>query len=178
VFIYNSAKTPSINAVEDFEFFQSPTPQHAEIKEGITSGEFAAFIGGNAGKYLRKFNEFYVDGKDKFTFTWHWPAFLFGFFWMVYRKLYGWAFVLLFLQTLFSLIPYLSPVARVVIGLIGNYLYYKHTKEKILKLKKTHTFSDSAQMVAALKKIGAVNVRALIICIILTPVVLWLSLLL
>ncbi|MHC4153172.1 MAG: DUF2628 domain-containing protein [Planctomycetota bacterium] len=141
---------------EDFEL---PTSGSDEITTEITRDEFYYFIGDNASKYLRKFGKFYADGRDKFAFTWHWPAFLVMIIWMAYRKLYGWAIVVFFL----SFIPFLGFLLWVIFGLTGNYLYYKHAKKKILKLKATQTFSDSDQMSVALRKIGGVNFGAMVI---------------
>lgn len=68
----------------------------------VTENELAAFIGGKAQKYLRKFRKFSIDGIDRFSATWYWPAFLVGFWWLLYRKMYLWAFVYLILL----MIPY------------------------------------------------------------------------
>jgi len=138
---------------QDSEDFQIPTPQSDEIKIGITREEFVDFIGDEADNYLTKFRKFYADGRDKFAFTWHWPAFVLGIVWMAYRKCYGWAVLVFFL----SYIPFLGFLLWPFLGLTGNYLYYKHTTKKILHLKTTQTFSDSTQMVAALRKIGGMN---------------------
>ncbi len=83
--------------------------------------------------------------------------------WMAYRKIYGWALVVFFL----SFVPFLNLLLIPVLGLTGNYLYYKHTKKKILNLKTTQTFSDSTQMSNALCKIGGVNVWAAIVVVVL-----------
>ena len=144
---------------EELEDFQDPTSQSDEIRIGITREEFVHFIGNEANKYITKFRKFYAAGHDKFAFTWHWPAFLFGMLWMAYRKLYGWSLVVFFL----SLVPFLNILLWPVWGLTGNYLYYKHTKKKILNLTTTQTFSDSTQMEAALHKIGGVNVWIVIV---------------
>ncbi len=141
------------------EDIQVATSQNDEITIEITQGDFLNFIGAKADKYLTKFRKFHVDGRDKFAFTWHWPAFFFGMLWMAYRKLYGWALVVFLL----SLVPFLNILLWPVWGLTGNYLYYKHTRKKILNLKTTQTFSDSTQREAALQKIGGVNVWAVIV---------------
>jgi hypothetical protein len=154
-------KQPKQNIVtdEDSEDFTLPNQQSDEITVEKTRGDFLDFIGNEADKYLTKFRKFYADGRDKFAFTWHWPAFLFTFSWMAYRKLYGWALVVFFL----SLVPVLRFLLWPVLGLTGNYLYYKHTKKKILNVKTTQTFSDSTQLSDALHKIGGVNVWAAIV---------------
>ena len=119
----------------------------------ITRYNFNDFIGNEAAKYYRKFSKFHSDGRDKFSFTWHWPAFFLTAIWMAYRKLYGWAVV----AFLLSLVPFFNFFLWPVLGLTGNYLYYKHTKKKILELKATTTISDPVEMTAALRKIGGVN---------------------
>ncbi len=59
----------------------------------LNEEDFIAFVGSNAPKYLEKFKKFRIGGVDNFVATWHWPAFLAGFWWMLYRKLYLWALV-------------------------------------------------------------------------------------
>ncbi len=156
---------PKQNSVtdEDSKDFEPPTPQSDEITLEISQGDFLDFIDKEANKYLTKFSKFYVDGRDKFAFTWNWSAFLFFVAWMAYRKIYGWALVLFFL----SFVPFLNILLWPVVGLTGNYLYYKHTKKKILNLKTTQTFSDSTQMSDALHKIGGVKMWPVIVVIIL-----------
>lgn len=148
---------------EGFEGFEFQTSQNGEITIGIDGGELFDFIGDGTYKYLTKFRKFNANGHDKFAFTWHWSAFCFSVIWMFYRKLYVWALVGFFL----SVIPFLYIPVRLVLGLTGNYLYYKHTKKKILNLKKTKKFSDSTQMAAALKKTGGVNIWVVIAVVIL-----------
>ena len=65
------------------------------LQVSVTEEEFAAFIRGKAQQYLLKFRKFSVGGNDRFAATWHWPAFLVGFWWLLYRKMYLWAFRLL-----------------------------------------------------------------------------------
>ncbi len=155
-------KQNSVND-EDSEDFKLPTSQSEEVTVEITRGDFLDFIDDEADKYLTKFSKFYVDGRDKFAFTWNWSAFLFFVAWMAYRKIYGWALVAFFL----GLVPFLNFLLFPVWGLTGNYLYYKHTKKKILNLKTTQTFSDSTQMSDALHKIGGVKMWPVIVVIIL-----------
>ncbi|HOD79703.1 MAG TPA: DUF2628 domain-containing protein [Syntrophorhabdus sp.] len=99
----------------------------------ITDSEYAAFIGKNSDKYLTKFKKFSVLGKDNFTATWHWPAFFFGPFWMFYRKLYLWAVGALVVE----FIPWVNLLFWIGWGIVGYYLYYKHTKNKIQEFKGT-----------------------------------------
>jgi hypothetical protein len=154
---------------EDSKDFKLRIPQSDEITIEITRQDFIDFIDDEANKYFTKFRKFYADGRDKFAFTWNWSAFFFTSAWMAWRKLYGWALVVFFL----SFVPYLfhkeyyTILLSPVLGLTGNYLYYKHTKKKILNLKTTQTFSDSTQMSNALHKIGGVNLWAAIVVVVL-----------
>ena len=106
-----------------------------EQENSLSEEDFAHFIGKNADKYLLKFRKFNIDGVDKFSVTWHWPAFFFGFLWMLYRKLYLWALVA-FAISVISILPSEFGLLIVIVwGMTGNYIYYKHAKKKILELK-------------------------------------------
>ena len=98
---------------------------------------------------------------------------------MVYRKLYGWAIAVFFLIFFLSFfISYFVYLLWLVLGLTGNYLYYKHAKKKILKLKAKQTFPDSTQMSAALEKIGGVNFGAMVVAILAYLIILLISIML
>jgi hypothetical protein len=112
--------------------------------------DYIAFIGNNAEKYLKKFNAFTVGGIENFALTWHWPAFLFGFWWMLYRKLYAWAL----LAFLVACIPYVGFAGMIAWGITGNYIYYRHATSKIMALRQ---MQPSANISVALAQIGGVN---------------------
>jgi hypothetical protein len=116
----------------------------------VTEDELASFIGGKAQKYLLKFNKFSVDGIDRFLATWHWPAFLVGFWWLLYRKMYLWAFVYFILL----MIPYANIAAWITLAISGHYLYYRHAKGKILRVK---TLQPSGDILKTLSELGGVN---------------------
>jgi hypothetical protein len=121
---------------EDFGKLQDYTQLNGPLYEGstteVTEEEVSSFIGKNAENYIQKFRKFNVDGVDKFSWTWHWPAFFFGFWWLLYRKLYVWAL----LAFLLLMIPYWFFLNSFVYGVIANYIYYKHVKKKITQKKK------------------------------------------
>ena len=119
----------------------------------ITEEDLTTFIGKKAYKYLSKFKTFNISGPDKFSITWHWPAFFLGFCWLFYRKLYLWAI----LAFLLSIIPYLRLFAMPFFALCGNYIYYKHAKKKILRAKTLHSLGDVSKTEPSLGKIGGVN---------------------
>jgi len=51
-------------------------------------------------------------------------------------------------------------------GVTGNYIYYKHAKRKILNLKRTKTFSDTHEMLMAIKREGDLNVALIVFFIV------------
>jgi serine/threonine protein kinase len=106
--------------------------------------DYALFIGINVDKYLMIFRKFNVNGNDRFEATWNWPAALVPFFWLLYRKLYAWVLLVLFL----SLIPYVHFILMVIIGITGNYIYYKHVKEKILEINRSEPPSSRSAKIA------------------------------
>ncbi|MFX0152568.1 MAG: DUF2628 domain-containing protein [Candidatus Hodarchaeota archaeon] len=124
--------------------------QIVEVKEK----DFVNFIGKNADKYLPKFKKFNVDGVDKFACTWHWPAFFFSFFWMLYRKLYMWALFAFF----WVLLPYQILPAAITCGMAANYIYYKRAKKKIIKYKTAKAPVDPHKAAISLRKKGGVKV--------------------
>ena len=152
----------------DFEEIKYSTSSSDGSTIEVTKKEFEYFIGINAEKYLRKFRKFNVDGIDKFAMTWHWPAFFFSYLWMAYRKMYVWSFAAFLLGALVSFrIPNLLFPLAIVFGMTGNYLYYKHAKEKIIRWKETLPFTESIEMSTdmsiPLRKIGGVNPWAVIL---------------
>ena len=124
--------------------------------------EYCTFIGKNAEKYLTKFQQFQVNGGDQFSVTWHWPAFLFPFFWMVYRKLYLWALLVLVLGVTIGRISSIGVlIPMVIFGITANYIYYKHMKKKLLELQQLKPAPEPQS--AAIARTGGVNNRALVV---------------
>jgi thiol-disulfide isomerase/thioredoxin len=132
------------------KFYQRPQALEAEAGSGGPEADLVAFIGDNAHKYIAKFKKFNQGGTDSFAFTWHWPAFLVGPCWLIYRKLYNWAALALVLDW----IPGVNGLSKIAFALTGNYLYYKHCKNKIKELRRSRPSSDLA---ASLAINGGVN---------------------
>lgn len=137
-------------------------PQRSPTTSLITDEDYTIFIGKNAYKYLQKFKKFNINGTDKFSLTWHWPAFFVPFFWMLYRKLYLWALLALLLSFVLGIIPYVGFLLPMVLfGMTGNYIYYKHIKKKILELKQLKVSPDIQRV--ELARGGGVNSVAVVI---------------
>jgi len=99
-----------------------------------TPDEIRAFIGTNSFYYLRQFAKFTQTGVEKFVPTWNWSCFGFTFLWMLYRKMY----LASLLTFVIFCVPGVNIVLHIVAGVVGNYLYYRHVKEKIGELRAIH----------------------------------------
>lgn len=127
----------------------------------ISDGDYIAFIGNNADKYIATFKKFNIAGVESFTPTWHWPAFFVSLWWMLYRKMYLWALA----AFVISCIPYLGFIGMIVWGITGNYLYYKHVSSKIRALRDINPQGDLS---TTLSQIGGVNKWVVAVAIVLT----------
>jgi type IV pilus assembly protein PilA len=117
----------------------SARPQSGERPTGARSFRSASaagsadlinFIGKNSDKYVRRFAAFNTAGNDSFAATWHWPAFLVPFWWLLYRKQYSWAILAFFI----CFIPFGGLLSMIAFGLTGNYIYYTYSKRKLLEI--------------------------------------------
>jgi hypothetical protein len=117
----------------------------------ITAGDYETFIGKNSDKYIKMFQKFSKHGIDNFKPTWHWPAFFFGPFWMLYRKLYLWAIG----AFIFYFFPVINIISWIVWGIAGYYIYYKYTNNKIKELKNVTTSDNMGNVLSC---VGGVHV--------------------
>ncbi len=154
---------PTFDAVAEAETPDAASPAFAEAEvrgtasAAVTEDDLALFVGKNADRYLDKFRKFQSGRRDAFAVTWHWPAFLFPFWWMLYRKMYLWAVASVFLV----FIPFVGLITRFVFGISGNYLYYQHARKKVQEMKAgPGTDEDRA---AAITRAGDVNRVLLVI---------------
>jgi len=116
----------------------------------IADQDFAAYVVNNAGYYLVEFRKFNIAGSDVFSLTWNWAAFLGGFGWLLYRKMYLWSLI----AFIIAFVPYFGLAAWISLGAVANYLYYQQAKRKILEMKALHPSTDIS---VALSHIGGVN---------------------
>jgi hypothetical protein len=98
------------------------------------AAEFAGwrqFIGPRADFYLEKFRTFREGTGERFVPTWHWPAFLVGWLWYLYRKMYIHAAIFLF-GGLLPMVLGAGLVGVVIWNLFAavaaHYLYFMHVK--------------------------------------------------
>lgn len=96
------------------------------------------FIGKNADYYLAKWAR--MDEKNN-KMSFNWAAFIFGFSWVAYRKMYTYAALFIVLVGLETLLEYMldfsenasravTAVIAFYFGFFGNYIYKLHTEAK------------------------------------------------
>jgi Tfp pilus assembly protein PilE len=135
----------------------SPRSPESASQADTTRKDLTLFIGKNADKYLYRFRNFDRNGQDSFAVTWHWPAFLFNFWWALYRKMYGWAVLVL----LISCVPYVGLLMMIGFGMSANYFYYRRAKRLVSEIKAgPGTDIDKA---AAIARAGGVNNVAVVV---------------
>jgi hypothetical protein len=126
--------------------------------------DYRAFLGPRADNYLVKFKKFTNKEEEGFALTWNWPAFFFGFWWLLYRKLYVWALVALALW----LIPHLALPVWFIWGAVANYLYYLQAKRKISDFRNR---SSTALPAVTLAEIGGVNRWVWVLAVLLAVII-------
>ncbi len=93
--------------------------------------DLAAFIGPNADYYLTERRVMAAAGS---RVSWNWPACLFTFAWLAYRRMWGKAALVAALTLLLNLsliFAWATPVMMLVLGLYGNAFYLDHARAKL-----------------------------------------------
>ena len=109
----------------------------------------------NAEYYVSRFKRFDEQGVQA---SWNWPSFFVSFYWLLYRKMWGWAalyfifpFILGFAFVLLSgvredafLLYYPTYIAAIFVlfPMYANAIYYKHSKAKISKAQASSDNKD------------------------------------
>lgn len=111
---------------------------NTEITNHINGDEMdkmSLFIKKNQKFYQEKFSKMDATGK---SMSWNWPAFFFGIYWMVYRKMYFKAAAFFVLILVASYTPYIGVVLNLAvsvgIAIYANALYKDHVEEYIKKI--------------------------------------------
>jgi hypothetical protein len=126
-----------------------------------------AFVGPNFERYQQQWAA--LDRSQGHN-AWNWSAFLFGFVWLAYRKMYmysaiviGSMFLLGVFEELLNLPNSLSNATSfgfaIAVGLLGNYLYRVHTRKKISELP-SHLSKE--ETITAASQLGGTSVGAAI----------------
>lgn len=118
--------------------------------DNITSDEMRAIIGTNSYYYQRQFAKFNHFGVEKFTLTWNWSCFGFTWLWFLYRKMYLNAVITFIVFCM----PGINVFMHIIAGVLGNWLYYRHVKEKLLEIR---ALPSTVDMNYVIGNVGGVN---------------------
>ncbi|MEW6665435.1 MAG: DUF2628 domain-containing protein [Thermodesulfobacteriota bacterium] len=127
----------------------------------ITEEEFNLYVGRNSQKYVSKFSKFESEGGDRFALTWNWAAFCFSFYWLLYRRLYLMAAIAIAA----ILVPGLLLLVMPLCGMTGNYIYYRHAKKNIIRIRKSTDSHITSDIAKVLSKASGVNYWAVLVVI-------------
>lgn len=132
----------------------------------------------NTDYYLSKFKAFDSGGSKV---SWNWPSFFVTLYWMLYRKMWGWAAAYYFLPTILMVFSWAaSPEVGSVVYLLiligtfaffpmfANGIYHGHCRKKIQKIVRNSSTSEIAKATIAAK--GGTSGVALFIAIILISI--------
>jgi len=151
-----------------------PTTMPAQAPLAPGEQAYAAFVGSNFAVYRRKWRlDLATDGKAASTTAWNWPAFLFGAFWMLYRRMYAVAAMWIGALTVASILETLAGAsdgvsmvitvaASVAAGSVGNHLYLRHAQRMIALAEARHP-GDAAAQHAALAGLGGTRWSAVFV---------------
>jgi len=153
------------NTNENYNSINNPDNIQSLNKDNYTSNniskeEFAAFIGSNNTNYYLDYTD-KMKNNNKFL-SWNWPCFFLGPYWLLYRKLYALAAILLAVNVSLSLlIPgAFSLLIRIVLSMFANAIYLNHSERKIKTVKTIIANLSAAQYINRLNKKGGVNLAA------------------
>lgn len=144
-----------------------PPPVHQNhLNLAISADEIRAFVGTNAEYYVQNFAKFTVAGTENFTISWNWSTCCFTFFWMLYRKMYVQAAITFVIFWL----PGINIILHIIAGIVGNYLYYKHAKDKIIEIRAVQAPQN---LYPALQQVGGVHSWVIPVGVILGAIILF-----
>lgn len=129
----------------------------------ISIEEFAAFIGSNNTNYYLEYIH-KMKNNNKFI-SWNWPCFFLGPYWLLYRKLYAVASVLIALTLAFlifnSEVPVvLALIIRIILSMFANSIYLNTCERKIKIVKTTMKNLSTTQYINRLHRKGGVTLAA------------------
>ena len=127
-----------------------PDANYSINADNTSADEMRAFVGANADYYIQAFSKYNRTGVEKFVPTWNWSCAGFTFLWFLYRKMYTLSLVTFIVFCL----PGINVLLHIFVGIVGNYLYYRHVRQNILEIRATQS---SQNYFSVLQEIGGVN---------------------
>lgn len=138
----------------------------------ISKEELAIFIGSNSKYYFKDINKF--ENKNKFL-SWNWSCFLLSSYWLLYRKLYIPAIILIGIdlvsaklleKKVYWIVTMLA--IRIMLAIFANSIYLSNCVSKIKNIKTTIINLNAGEYKKNLRKKGGVTLALPIILLILS----------
>ncbi|WP_421381676.1 DUF2628 domain-containing protein [Bacillus salacetis] len=146
----------------------SLTSESIEEREAPSKeSSLKTFVGKNSDYYLKKWD--IGDNGPRKKISWNWAAFLTGYFWLGYRKMYGYMVIILLLWLAIDAVSYSIdwPAEALnasfmwgIMAVLGNHIYYLYAEKKIKKLEDKGTASEDR-----LTKAGGTSIAGVFIAI-------------
>ncbi|MDF1883557.1 DUF2628 domain-containing protein [Sulfurimonas sp. SAG-AH-194-C21] len=105
--------------------------------------------------YQMSFSKFNVNGVDNMAWNWSWWAFFSGFLFLLYRKAYIPAFILLFLSLSVGMIPFVGLLLMILSGGYSSYFIYKIYKTKLHETQ--NIVKDEQTQLDTMRQLGGFN---------------------
>ena len=105
--------------------------------------------------YTNSFSKFNVNGVPAMKWNWSWWAFFGGVFFLLYRKAYLAALVLLIATMTLGMIPFMGLIIWILTG--GYSTYFVYTKYMKMKSEIESVVDDEEKRVETMKKLGGYN---------------------
>lgn len=148
---------------------------------GITPNDMMDFIGDkNTEYYMEKWTRYQANNN---FISWNWPAFLFGFIWFAYRKMYNWMGILIGISIVTDIIfegifdlsgvnTLLGLVINVACGLLANQIYIKESCKKITAIKNSFYNMGIEDISLRLRSKGGITWAPVIVILVIFGVIL------
>lgn len=160
--------SPNVQSEEHYGPSQTSQATHsASVEWSSMFNTYRAIIGEkNSHYYLEKFKQFDKEGPG-LKVSWNWPAFFCSGAWALYRKMYGWFFVIWGVATLamiFNKAPFwlisipAFLVPSIVFAMYANSLYHQAVKKKIATARLS--VKDELKLMEYLRQKGGVQTWA------------------
>ena len=104
--------------------------------------------------YQNAFSLFNVNGVDAMKWKWSWWAFFGGFLFLLYRKQYIPALVVLGASIFLGWIPFVGLIIAILVGGYSTYFVYKGYKSKLTEVERSIPVEEEAKRVQTMQAIG------------------------
>ncbi|MGL4772629.1 MAG: DUF2628 domain-containing protein [Clostridium sp.] len=149
---------------DDLSSYYDNNPYNINLDATPTFEDFIDFVGPKRTEYYAE--RLYDYNTNEGFIKWNWSAFICGFYWLLYRKMWKYAGLYFGVNAITTLVLKNMPgyttlirtlILMILVGLFGNQLYVKNSMRKISKLKLYLTGLSKEQIRARIQHAGGTN---------------------